>query len=221
MKPEELLSTIDKPTANPEVINHAMDAEGMGTPSPAPIIEPTAPPKKNKGPVDDSGVVFDPKLHETDKRGRPKKKKNGTWALKRGQKAKDTNGAGLVMPEDEPAAIEQASIQDGQALDPYSLAALQASGLFFLPGQLVWQKTPTDADKSAAQDAFANYFRAYGISEPPPWLGLCIVGTSYYGPLVAESMGKPNNKARLAYLWTKTKAVFARMFRRKPVAQES
>lgn len=191
--------------------------------SPIPAPEPTKG-KLEKGKTDKYGYEFDIKFHKADKEGHPIFNKNrylamkpGNWSRKRIEKPKSqikrikkekpishvgTKSDSETQPDPLPEAKK--GISSGQA---GKIAADHTVLIGMMIGGDEW--TPLSIpDKGIDEhgmltEAYADYFKANGISDIPPGAALLLALAGYIVPRLA--MPKTQKKTKNIFTWLKIK----------------
>lgn len=117
---------------------------------------------------------FDPLTHAVNPDGTPKRKVDGSFALKRGRKsgaAPTTNSAPAQVAETPTINVDEASRQSCNML---------INGAVLLFGE---QWAPQDKEEAKGlQISFKNYFEARGVPNVPPEIGLAVAVLAYSLP---------------------------------------
>lgn len=182
--------------------------------------EPAATGAPVKGRTDDKGRPFDPNIHEMDSEGKPAINAKGWLKCKRGgaaQAAKrggsahqsklnvDAKGGGPVL------ATGQAT-HDAKREAQINASAVTLTGLVFSVGQMVGgEEFAPRVDKSTGEDepafiqgSFENYFRARGVVDIPPGVGLAFA----IGGYVFKRWNAPKFEKRRMGWWEGIKQYF-------------
>lgn len=163
---------------------------------------------------------FDPSRHALDSEGNPRKKRDGSFALKRGRKGGGVvsdsasqqvkpNTSGKLPPKPAPSLDRPGTQPDAPAPVNYKAMATAAAstvlGVAVMTMGDEWR--PKDkAEFSGLVDAGAAYMEAQGVTDiPPGWLLLSVVA-AYSLPRITQ----PTTKSRLMAGWLKIKGLFAR-----------
>jgi hypothetical protein len=146
---------------------------------------------------------FDPAIHAVNADGTPKRKADGTLALKRGRKA--GTAAGSALPPKSAAAQTVVGEQEKRlSLDQ---AARESANLVI--NVAVWtlgSEVGQPIDKAEAEGlrlSFRNYYEARGVPDLPPEIGLFIALGSYIGPRLMHE--KSQSKMDKVKLWLSSK----------------
>ena len=138
---------------------------------------------------------FDPAIHASNEDGSPKRKADGSYAMKRGRKAggslppKDSRpGSGPASAKDiAPGAIAAAVISSEEAAR--QSANIVINGAVFLCGEEIG--APKNKEEAEGlKFAFKNYYDVRGVPNLPPELGLIIGVAVYVAPRIRESEKK-------------------------------
>ena len=130
-----------------------------------------------------AGVVeshdgFDPLLHAVNPDGTPKRKVDGSYAMKRGRKS----GVPQSTSSAAPAAVSQATINADEAARQSCNMIINGAVLMF--GE---QWEPRDKDEAKGlQISFKNYFEARGVPNVPPEVGLIVAVLAYSLPRITH-----------------------------------
>lgn len=134
---------------------------------------------------------FDPAIHAANPDGSPKRKADGSYALKRGRKA----GAPLPAKDShQGSAKETAPEVVGPAVMSSEEAARQSAnlvinGTVFLCGEEIG--APRNKEEAEGlKFAFKNYYDVRGVPNLPPELGLFIGVAVYVAPRLRETEKK-------------------------------
>lgn len=127
--------------------------------------------------VSESHEGFDPALHAVNPDGTPKRKVDGSYALKRGRKA------GQSAPAAGPAvATAEVTINTDEAAR--QSCNMLINGAVLLLGD---QWEPRDKDEAKGlQISFKNYFDARGVPNVPPEVGLAVAVLAYSLPRITH-----------------------------------
>jgi len=137
--------------------------------------------------VAEAQAGFDPAIHAVNPDGTPKRKVDGSYALKRGRKAGAPAGSpvqiGAGLPTPAPG------VDNPQAPPPVTISADEAArqtcnvlinGAVMMFGD---QWEPRDKDEAKGlQTSFKNYFEARGTPNVPPEVGLAFAVLAYSLP---------------------------------------
>lgn len=189
----------------PEVQEGAIAAAKEAS-QPASSGESTGSPVKGK--TDDKGRPFDPKLHEVDAAGRPKLNRDGWLAKRRGGAGKATTAP--LRSKVNPGGAGKVSDVCGptQQAEEFEVKVAQSStacaGLFIMSAQVVGgpEFQPESGEPEFLRDSFATYFRAKGIVDIPPGVGLAIAMGGY----IAKRWSQPvfAQKRKGWWAWVKS-----------------
>jgi len=196
-----------------------------------PMDAPTGEPGENTTPGDLPGLTlddltgmhgdamagFDPAIHALDADGNPRKKKDGSFASKRGRKPGQReaaqrentrpNSSGKLPPKN---VAESGTVSgDISSVPEVDFKAIAAAAVGTSLGIAVmtfgdeWR--PKDkAEYSGLCDATESYFKAKGVQDlPPGWLLLATV-TAYSLPRLTA----PTTKSRILAGWLRIKGFF-------------
>lgn len=143
-----------------------------------------------RGRVDAEGTAFDPAIHATDDAGRPKKTKTGKWSKKRGRKSRTGYSQKQAGKTSADIEAEQAGLATAQVIFTMGVAI----------GGEEWQPVIDDStgvnEPHQMAQAWAEYYKATGITNMPPWLTVVIACGSYAMPRLAM----PKTQTRLQRL---------------------
>lgn len=121
---------------------------------------------------------FDPLTHAVNPDGTPKRKVDGSFALKRGRKsgaAPTTSSAPAQVAETPTINVDEASRQSCNML---------INGAVLLLGE---QWAPVDKEEAKGlQTSFKNYFEARGVPNVPPEVGLVVAVLAYSLPRITH-----------------------------------
>ena len=146
---------------------------------------------------------FDPAIHAVNADGTPKRKADGTLALKRGRKA--GTAAGSALPPKSAAA--QTVVGEPEKRLSLDQAARESANLVI--NVTVWTLgsevgQPIDkAESEGLRLSFRNYYEARGVPDLPPEIGLFIALGSYIGPRLMHE--KSQSKMDKVKLWLNSK----------------
>ena len=146
---------------------------------------------------------FDPAIHAVNADGTPKRKADGTLALKRGRKA--GTAAGSALPPKSAAAPTVV----GEAEKRLSLDQAARESANLVINVAVWTlgaEVGQPIDKAEAEGlrlSFRNYYEARGVPDLPPEIGLFIALGSYIGPRLMHE--KSQSKMDKVKLWLNSK----------------
>lgn len=190
----------------PTVQQHAVDAHTAEAAGAATAAEAAkAPASAGAGPKDNKGRSFDPLLHENDG-GKPRLSSTGNLRCWRGGAGKGQRAANSRLGGIPPAGSAGPAPAPGPDIEAkiQSTAAV-VSQMIFVIGQSVggeeWAPKTTNGmdERAMMHGAWAEYFRAQGIVEIPPWAGLALVMGSYVGPRLF--MPKTRTRVQAAKEW--------------------
>lgn len=148
--------------------------------------------------VAESHDGFDPLLHAVNPDGTPKRKVDGSYALKRGRKA--GQGAG-------PAPMATASAEPTINTDEAARQScnMLINGAVLLLGE---QWEPRDKDEAKGlHTSFKNYFDARGVPNVPPEVGLAVAVLAYSLPRITHEKTVSRFATIKIRLWELWKAV--------------
>jgi hypothetical protein len=121
---------------------------------------------------------FDPLTHAVNPDGTPKRKVDGSFALKRGRKSgavPTTSSAPAQVSETPTINVDEASRQACNML---------VNGAVLMLGE---QWAPVDKDEAKGlQTSFKNYFEARGVPNVPPEVGLVVAVLAYSLPRITH-----------------------------------
>lgn len=149
---------------------------------------------------------FDAAIHAVNEDGTPKRKADGSYALKRGRKA--GRAANALPPKNaanQTVVGEPANPSPSISLDE---ASRQSANLVI--NACVWtlgNDLGKPFDKSEAEGlklSFRNYYEVRGIPQIPPEIGLLLALGSYIGPRLMTDEGQAKIKAMGQWLRAKT-----------------
>lgn len=120
---------------------------------------------------------FDPLVHAVNPDGTPKRKVDGSYALKRGRKS------GVApSPSSAPVAAQEVTINTDEAARQSCNMLINGAVLLF--GE---QWEPRDKDEAKGlQISFKNYFDARGVPNVPPEVGLAVAVLAYSLPRITH-----------------------------------
>jgi hypothetical protein len=120
---------------------------------------------------------FDPLLHAVNPDGTPKRKVDGSYAMKRGRKS----GAAPSTSSAAPASVEVTINTDEAARQSCNMLI---NGAVLLFGE---QFEPRDkAEAEGLKTSFKNYFDARGVPNVPPEVGLAVALLAYSLPRITH-----------------------------------
>lgn len=167
----------------------------------------------------DAMAGFDPAIHALDADGNPRKKKDGSFASKRGRKPGQReaaqrentrpNSTGKLPPKTAPdSGTIPGDISSAPDVDYKAIAQAAVGttlGIAVMTFGDEWR--PKDkAEYSGLCDATESYFKAKGVQDlPPGWLLLATV-TAYSLPRLTA----PTTKSRIMAGWLRIKGFFAK-----------
>jgi len=146
---------------------------------------------------------FDPAIHATAPDGSPKRKADGTYAMKRGRKAGSPlppkySGSGSTKE------IDAATIEPQVARISADEAARQSANLLINGCVLLCgEQIGIPENKDEAQGllfGFKNYYEARGVPNIPPEIGLIITVGMYVAPRIRKSESAKGKIARFVEL---------------------
>lgn len=121
---------------------------------------------------------FDPLTHAVNPDGTPKRKVDGSFAMKRGRKsgaAPTTSSAPAQVAQTPTINVDEASRQACNML---------VNGAVLMLGE---QWAPVDKDEAKGlQTSFKNYFEARGVPNVPPEVGLVVAVLAYSLPRITH-----------------------------------
>lgn len=137
-------------------------------------------------PTDKDGVTFDPEQHATDAEGRPKTRKDGRWAKKRGRKKGDqtgsTLGTGGVGKKQSARTAEANHVMTGKALASMTITMGRAVSSDFEP---VYDPAAGVDERLMLEQAFAEYAESRDMQDIPPGIALSMALMVYITPRLA------------------------------------
>lgn len=145
---------------------------------------------------------FDPAIHAVNPDGTPKRKADGTLALKRGRKA--GNAASVLPPKSAAQSVVAGEAEKRLSLDQ---AARESANLVI--NVAVWTlgaEVGQPIDKAEAEGlrlSFRNYYEARGVPDLPPEIGLIVALGSYIGPRLMHE--KSQSKMEKVKAWIQHK----------------
>lgn len=157
----------------------------------------------------ESYAGFDPELHAVNADGTPRRKTDGSYALKRGRKATGAHNALPPKNAQKTSAVGEAA-NAGPILINVDEAARQSANLVI--NASVWicgQEIGQPIDKAEAQGlqlSFKNYYDARGVPNIPPEIGLLLALGSYVAPRLMHEKTRPRME-RLV-MWAREKVRF-------------
>lgn len=146
---------------------------------------------------------FDPLLHAVNPDGSPKKKVDGSFALKRGRKA----GGSLPMPGQSAAQAPHSTQSQDQAQPTISVdeSARQACNILINGAVALFgeQWAPQDKDEAKGLHlSFKNYFDARGVPNIPPEAGLVVAVLAYSLPRIGHEKTITRFQALKMRVWS-------------------
>lgn len=174
----------------PEAASDAAEAERGAGSYPAKLDEVNSNTEKNPHAIDMVGTVgdmvsevseahagFDPLVHAVNPDGSPKRKVDGSYAMKRGRKSgalpspSSTTSPAAQVAQTPTINVDEASRQSCNML---------INGAVLLFGE---QWAPQDKEEAKGlQISFKNYFEARGVPNVPPEVGLVVAVLAYSLP---------------------------------------
>ncbi len=175
----------------PEAGVHPAEADRGAGGDPAKVNEPNSITEINPHAIANVGSVadmvqvqseahdgFDPLTHAVNPDGTPKRKVDGSFALKRGRKsgaAPTTNSPAAQVAQTPTINVDEASRQACNML---------VNGAVLMLGD---QWAPVDKDEAKGlQTSFKNYFEARGVPNVPPEVGLVVAVLAYSLPRITH-----------------------------------
>lgn len=149
---------------------------------------------------------FDPAVHAVNADGSPKRKADGSYALKRGRKAGSTlpppsSSASAASVAPEVVAPAPARISPDEAARQSTNLVINAS--VWICGEEIGK--PLDkAEADGLKLSFVNYYETRGVPNIPPELGLFAALASYIAPRLRKAEEKEGKITRLVN-WCKIK----------------
>lgn len=148
---------------------------------------------------------FDPSIHAINDDGTPKKKTDGSYALKRGRKA--NSAASALPPKNAPQNVGVGVRAENSVTISADEAARQSANLVI--NVAVWtlgEEVGKPIDKAEADGlklSFKNYYDVRGVPNIPPEIGLILALGSYMGPRLMHE--KSQSKMDKVKLWLASK----------------
>lgn len=151
---------------------------------------------------------FDPSVHAVNEDGTPKRRGDGSYALKRGRKPGQTSSSGKLPPKKAQGAVVENAPEVSQ-VTPEDAAKQSANMVILANVMLLGEDIGRPDDKAEAESlkvAFENYYTVKGVPNFPPEIGLIIAVGAYTGKRLIREESKP----RLQVLKEKVFAVISR-----------
>lgn len=151
---------------------------------------------------------FDASIHATNDDGTPKRRADGSYALKRGRKAGQTSNLPPKTPGATSATAAAPVVDTGPVKIAPDEAARQSANL--IVNLAVWicgEEIGKPQDKAEAEGlkiSFVNYYEARGVPNIPPELGLIAALGSYIVPRFRASE-KARGLIERAVIYVKSK----------------
>lgn len=153
---------------------------------------------------------FDPAIHAVADDGSPKRRADGSYAMKRGRKAGQTTN---LPPKGNASASPQVSVgesptENGTVKIAPDEAARQSANLII--NMAVWicgeeiGKPQDKAESEGLKISFVNYYEARGVPNIPPELGLFAALGSYIVPRFRKSE-KARGLIERSVMWIRSK----------------
>lgn len=151
---------------------------------------------------------FDPAIHAANEDGTPKRRADGSYALKRGRKAGQTialppKGAGVTKD----IASESEAVTASPRITPDEAARQSANLVINCAVWICGDKIGVPQDKAEADGllfSFKNYYESRGVPNIPPEIGLVAALGSYLVPRFRASE-KASSLFERAGMWIKSK----------------
>lgn len=149
---------------------------------------------------------FDPAVHAVNADGSPKRKADGSYALKRGRKAGSAlpapaSAASAASAAPEAAPVESAKISPDEAARQSANLVINAS--VWICGEEIGK--PLDkAEAEGLKLSFVNYYESRGVPNIPPEIGLFAALASYIAPRLRKAEEKEGKISRMVN-WCKIK----------------
>lgn len=153
---------------------------------------------------------FDPAIHAVADDGTPKRRADGSYALKRGRKSGHSNSlppktgaTATAIKTDSETVTDNGPVK----IAPDEMARQSANMVVNLAVWVCGEEIGAPKDKAEADGlkmSFVNYYEARGVPNIPPELGLVIALGSYIGPRVTKSE-KAKGFIERSYIWIRTK----------------
>lgn len=145
--------------------------------------------------------IFDPSIHAVDAAGNPKRNKDGSLAKKRGRKSGSSGPLQSTIRVDTTVAAQELQYKNAAAVTVQSLVILG----YCIGGVDEWK--PENDELIAMQLAWTEYYKAKGITDMPPWIGVAIATGGYAMP----RFSKPKTKERLTAIFAGIKPALLRV----------
>lgn len=158
---------------------------------------------------------FDPSIHASNEDGTPKRRADGSYALKRGRKAGGAshlpakNGGGISAPVSAPVETAPQVLQ-APRIAPDEAARQSANLVINAAVWICGEEIGKPQDKAEAEGlkiSFVNYYESRGVPDIPPEIGLIAALASYILPRV-RAVEEKTGKVTRAIAWLKAKAGF-------------
>jgi hypothetical protein len=178
----------------PEAASDAAEAERGAGGYPAKLDEVNSTTEKNPHAIDMVGTVgdmvsevseahagFDPLVHAVNPDGTPKRKVDGSYAMKRGRKSG-------VLPSSNSTTAPQAQVAQTPTIN-VDEASRQSCNMLINGAVLLFGEQWAPQDKEEAkglQISFKNYFEARGVPNVPPEVGLVVAVLAYSLPRITH-----------------------------------
>jgi hypothetical protein len=153
---------------------------------------------------------FDPKVHAVDADGNPKKKSDGSWAMKRGRKPGSSNSAAPVTGDNPPLSAPKARAA-GTVTNKAAARAMVATGvglMCHIVGPEWEARDQSEFDGLA--DSVKDYFDARGQVQMGPETMLAITLLGYAVPRTEH----PNTREKFGRFFTWAKNGLQALFKR-------
>lgn len=132
---------------------------------------------------------FDPSIHAVTEDGSPKRRADGSYALKRGRKAGQSSplppkGNAPVTPA-APVAVQETAPAGPPRIAPDEAARQSANLVMNMAVWICGEEIGKPQDKAEAEGlkiSFVNYYEARGVPNIPPEIGLIAALGSYIVP---------------------------------------
>lgn len=149
---------------------------------------------------------FDPSIHAMNDDGTPKKKADGSFALKRGRKAGSAGSA--LPPKNAPAknGVGVPGIDSRPKISSDEAARQSANMVINVAVWTLGEEIGKPTDKAEADGlllSFKNYYDSRGVPDIPPEIGLFVALGAYIGPRLMHEKSK--SKIEKAKLWIASK----------------